>query len=168
MIRPGLLLGLVGLLGLTFLAAALAGGEPVKPKKEVKVKFPGTWKVVSAEVNGKELGEGIKRTRWVMTDTTFTAKLPQEGKGEFAYQAGEAARRGTKAGEAARRGTIDIEVLRSEIVRDGGPRKRVYLGIYSVEGDRLRICYAPVGKDRPTALATTPGSGDTLFVLERE
>jgi uncharacterized protein (TIGR03067 family) len=140
----------------------LAGKER-KAEKEVTGKLAGTWKVVSAEMDGKEVDEGVKATRWVIAGTTFTAKLPQEGKGEFAC----------KLGEADKRETIDVEVLRAE--RDGGPKKRVYPGIYSLEGDTLKVCYALPGKERPTTFATKPGSGDslpgeggTLFVLKRE
>jgi uncharacterized protein (TIGR03067 family) len=133
-----------------------------KAEKEVKAKLAGIWKVESAEMDGKELGDRIKSTKWAITDKSFTAALPQDGKGEFAY----------KLGEADERGTIDIEVLRAE--RLGGPRKRVYPGIYLLEGDTLKVCYALDGKERPTAFASTPSSGDltssggTLFVLKRE
>ena len=48
-----------------------------------------------------------------------------------------------------------------------GPKKRVYSGIYLLEGDKLKVCYALSGKARPTAFATKPGSGAILFVLER-
>jgi uncharacterized protein (TIGR03067 family) len=42
------------------------------------------------------------------------------------------------------------------------------LGIYSVEGDKLRICWTERGKARPTEFATKPGSGFDLWVLKRE
>jgi uncharacterized protein (TIGR03067 family) len=157
MIRIRLLLVLVGSMGLSFLTHP-AGADDFK--KEVNRKLIGTWKVESAERDGREVGEAITATKWVITGTTFTARLPREGKGKFAYQ----------LGAADQRGTIDIEVLESEWV-DLGPRKRVYRGIYLLEGDNLKVCYGPpygADKERPTAFGTKSGSGNTLFVLTRE
>jgi uncharacterized protein (TIGR03067 family) len=157
MIRFGLLLAVAGSIALVLVTDAAPGDDAKKVTKKVNGKLVGAWKVVSAETNGKTVGEGgIKATKWVITEATFTARLPQEGKGEFAY----------KLGEADMRGTIDIEVLSSERVTLG-PARRLYAGIYALEGDELKICYAP-GKERPTAYATEPGSGSALFVLKRE
>ena len=47
---------------------------------------------------------------------------------------------------------------------DGTPRR----GIYRLEGDRLTICIAGLGKERPTAFATKRGDGLTLLVYTRE
>jgi uncharacterized protein (TIGR03067 family) len=152
--RVGFLLALVGVLGLS----ALAGPADADVKKESSQKLVGTWKVVSAERDGKGL-DAFQDTRWVVTGTTFTARLPREGKGKFGYT----------LGEIDKRGSIDIEVIESDWA-DLGPRKRVYRGIYALEGDKLTICYGPpygAEKDRPTAFATQPGSGTTLFVLTR-
>jgi uncharacterized protein (TIGR03067 family) len=154
MIRLGLLLAAAGSIGLA--AAAYADDAP-KVKKEVDKRLVGVWKVMSGEVDGKEVGERFEATPWVVTGATFTARLPFEGKGEFAY----------KRTEVDKRGAIDIEVLQAERT-DLGIRKRVYLGIYALEGDDLKVCYALPGKERPTAFATKPGSGTVLFVLKRE
>jgi uncharacterized protein (TIGR03067 family) len=156
MIRFGLLLAVAGSIALVLITDAAPGDDAKKVTKKVNGKLVGAWKVVSAESNGKTVGAGIKATKWVITEATFTARLPQEGKGEFAY----------KLGEADMRGTIDIEVLSSERVTLA-PARRVYAGIYALEGDELKICYSP-GKERPTAFATKPGSDSVLFVLKRE
>jgi uncharacterized protein (TIGR03067 family) len=147
----------MGSMGLLFLTPP-AGADDFK--KEANRKLIGTWKVVLAERDGKALGEPITATKWVITGTAFTARLPREGKGKFAY----------RLGETDKRGTIDVEVLESEWA-DLGPRKRVYRGIYLLEGDNLKICYGPPygsDKERPTAFGTKPGSGNALFVLTRE
>lgn len=39
--------------------------------------------------------------------------------------------------------------------------------IYEAEDDTLRVCWSPPGKERPTELASNPGSGHTLVVLKR-
>jgi uncharacterized protein (TIGR03067 family) len=38
------------------------------------------------------------------------------------------------------------------------------LGIYKLDDDTLRLCYAPPGKDRPTEFSSNPGSGHVLIV----
>jgi uncharacterized protein (TIGR03067 family) len=48
-----------------------------------------------------------------------------------------------------------------------GAGKRV-LGIYELEGDRLKICTALPGKERPSDFAAKKGSGHTLTIWERE
>jgi uncharacterized protein (TIGR03067 family) len=157
MVRIWFLLTLAGSMALLPLARPV-GAEDLK--KKVNRELVGNWNVVSAEREGKELPEAIKATKWVITETTFTARLPLEGKGKFGYH----------VGEADKRSTIDIEVLESEWV-DLGPRKRVYRGIYLLKHDTLTICYGPpygTDKQRPTAFATKPGTGHTLFVLRRE
>jgi uncharacterized protein (TIGR03067 family) len=42
------------------------------------------------------------------------------------------------------------------------------LGIYELNGDTFRMCFAAPGKDRPTAFESKPGSGWTLVVWKRE
>jgi uncharacterized protein (TIGR03067 family) len=156
MIRIRFLWALLGSMGPLFLNHP-AGADGFK--KEVNRKLIGTWKVVSAERDGKTPGQAITATPWVITGTTFTARLPREGKGKFAYRLG-----GTD-----QRRTIDIEVLESQWV-DLGPRRRVYRGIYALEGNNLKICYGPAygaEKERPTGFSAQPGSGNTLFVLTR-
>ena len=42
------------------------------------------------------------------------------------------------------------------------------LGIYEIEGNRIKVCNAGPGKDRPTAFESKKGSGHTLVIWERE
>src|SRR6058998_2221267 len=46
--------------------------------------------------------------------------------------------------------------------------KEVMLGIYELEGDGYRVCFAPVGKPRPSEFTSKSGSGGILQVWERE
>jgi hypothetical protein len=42
------------------------------------------------------------------------------------------------------------------------------IGIYELEGDKLRICFAkPGAKERPTRIETKPDSGQSLTVYKR-
>jgi uncharacterized protein (TIGR03067 family) len=56
---------------------------------------------------------------------------------------------------------IDITVTKVN-----GPRLGVIKGIYSLDGDELRLCLAPMDKDRPTAFPEKPGPGEVL-ILQR-
>ncbi len=46
--------------------------------------------------------------------------------------------------------------------------KEVMLGIYELEGDGYRVCFAPVGKPRPSEFTSKSGSGNILQVWERQ
>jgi hypothetical protein len=42
------------------------------------------------------------------------------------------------------------------------------LGIYAFDGDRLKMCFAAPGKERPTDFGSKKGSGQQFSVWERE
>jgi hypothetical protein len=42
------------------------------------------------------------------------------------------------------------------------------LGIYELEPDRYKVCFAPAGKPRPTNFSSEPGSGQILQLWERQ
>ena len=45
----------------------------------------------------------------------------------------------------------------------GGPRP----GVFQIEGDTLKMCLAPIGHPRPTAVTTFPGSEAILSIFQR-
>jgi uncharacterized protein (TIGR03067 family) len=49
----------------------------------------------------------------------------------------------------------------------GALKGKKVLGIYEIDEETVRFCYAEAGKGRPREFATTAGSGLTLFVLKR-
>lgn len=50
---------------------------------------------------------------------------------------------------------------------EGDNKGKAAQGIYSLEGDVLKICYRMPGGERPTAFESKPGSGATLIVWRR-
>jgi len=51
----------------------------------------------------------------------------------------------------------------------GGPTTgKTQLGIYELEGDTVKFCFAAPGKDRPPDFTTKEGSSRTLSVWKRE
>jgi len=45
--------------------------------------------------------------------------------------------------------------------------KEVMLGIYELERDSYKFCFAPVGKPRPSEFTSKFGSGNILQIWER-
>jgi uncharacterized protein (TIGR03067 family) len=122
-------------------------------KEELK-KLQGTWKVVSAERQGKaKTEEETKSVKFIIQDDTMA--FEKDGKSE-----------GKKApitiDPTKKPKTIDIFIADPNHL-DGG---RKILGIYMLEGDTLTIAG---GKQRPTEFKTTSDTGDTeVIVLKRE
>jgi uncharacterized protein (TIGR03067 family) len=57
-----------------------------------------------------------------------------------------------------------IDAVRTEGANAGETLK----GIYTLDGDTYKVCFAAAGKDRPTAFSTTSGGGHRLIVMKRE
>jgi uncharacterized protein (TIGR03067 family) len=137
---------------------ATAGGpsraEPQKDKavEEELQKFEGTWKFASLEVGGKQVAvDTLKGSRLVLKGSQFTMiEGPRVTKGTFQVDVHRKPKQ------------LDITFLE-------GPQKGEELhGIYELNGDTYKLCFAMGGKDRPTEFATKPGSGHVLEVLRRE
>ena len=47
-------------------------------------------------------------------------------------------------------------------------RDKPLLGIYEFDGEKMKLCFAGPGKERPTAFTSEAGSGQTLTVWVRE
>jgi uncharacterized protein (TIGR03067 family) len=126
-----------------------AANEPTENvvKKEM-AQFQGTWKFVSMEVEGKKKpDDDIRFTVIVQGDQWRSSILPALP-GQFRLDP----TRNPK--------TIDF-VLSKE---------RVAKGIYSVDKDKLTVCYR-FGQDngeRPSAFSTGPNSRLALYVLTRQ
>jgi erythromycin esterase len=57
--------------------------------------------------------------------------------------------------------TIDL------VVTKGAARGQILLGIYELSGDRLRVCYAVPGRERPRDFTPKAGSGQALQEMKR-
>lgn len=124
-------------------------------KKELKA-MAGTWRPVSAENNGFKVPEdGLKDTRRALdADGKWTTRRGEETVVEWKVKRLDP----TKTPKA-----IDIEVA------SGSYKGVVYLGIYELEGDTLRICFAmPDRPVRPTEFSAGKGSVRALSEFKRE
>jgi uncharacterized protein (TIGR03067 family) len=136
------------------LAAGLlvaAGGRSEDAAKGEAKKLLGTWVVVTCEKDGEKVPEKILQgevVRFIIRADTIIIKVQDEIKSEDRY-------------------TLDPRA-KPRAINLTEKEGRKALGIYSLEGEKLQICWTEGGKARPTEFATKPGSGFDLFVLKRE
>jgi uncharacterized protein (TIGR03067 family) len=137
------------LLGVALLIAA---DKPEANKKDLE-RMQGDWTATSTVIDGRKLADdeaqGVFRT---IKDDTYTLSSFDKplGKGTFTLDA-------TKKPK-----TIDARP--ASAAKETPP----LLGIYEIDGDTLRLCFAGSGKERPKDFACKEGSGHTLTVWQRE
>jgi hypothetical protein len=51
---------------------------------------------------------------------------------------------------------------------DGFTKGKKQLGIYELDGDTLKSCFAKPGEERPTDFTSKPGEGRTLSIWKRD
>ena len=111
----------------------------------------GTWKLVSAMKDGEALPKDkVKQTTIVIKHDTFS--FPDLA--EYA---------------TSKEGTIKLDATTNPKQMDAtSTEKEVMLGIYELDGDRYKVCFAPTGKPRPSEFASKLGSGNLLQVWKRK
>lgn len=127
----------------------VAAGVFAQDKKAIN-KLDGKWVVVSVERDGKA-DEGLKGAVRVNAGEKYTL-TPKDGKaisGAF------------KVDPSKKPKTMDM------LPSEGRYKGKTLLGIYELDGDTLKICFAEPGKDRPTEF-TSKGSGVVLAIHKRE
>jgi uncharacterized protein (TIGR03067 family) len=141
-------------LTLLLVGTAVAADQPKDDasKKDLE-KMQGDWAAVSMVVNGQVLpdddAQALFRTVKGNDYTVFRFSAAR-GKGTFTIDATKKPR------------TIDFQPM--------SPKDKLppMLGIYEFDGDKLKMCYASPGKDRPTTFDAKEGSGHTCIVWMRE
>lgn len=142
------------LLGLAVGLLIAADAKDDAAKKDLD-KLQGTWILVSAERDGKKLPqEEVKKTKITFKDDTFV--FP------------DASGIGT-----SQRGIIKVDPSKTPKWMDSkatndAAKGELSLGIYEIEGDDYKVCFAPPGKERPKEFSSKPGSGHIFQVWKRE
>jgi len=110
----------------------------------------GTWALVSAMQDGNPLADDkVKQTTIVIKGDTF--RFP-----------------GLAEDVTARAGTFTLDATKKPKEMDStSSEKETMLGIYELERDSYKVCFAPAGKPRPTEFASIRGSGQILQVWDR-
>jgi uncharacterized protein (TIGR03067 family) len=121
-------------------------------KKDLK-KLQGDWSMVSATQDGetapKDLVKGSKR---VCKDDELTVTID-----ERLYMKAKIVIDPAKKPRA-----IDYTVT------EGFNKGKKLLGIYELDGDTVKFCFARPGKDRPKDFSADTGSGRTFSVWKRD
>ncbi|HEY4257843.1 MAG TPA: TIGR03067 domain-containing protein [Candidatus Udaeobacter sp.] len=140
---------IIAALGL-LLAACNRQAQAPAPKTDLD-RLQGTWSLIMAMQDGKALPKDkVKQTTIVFKGDTF--RFP--GSAEYA---------------TSRAGTIKLDESKTPKQMDAiSTGKEVMLGIYALEENGYKVCFALPGKPRPTQFTSTPENGYILQSWERE
>lgn len=140
---------LLMIVALGLLLAACNRQEPAVPKTDLD-RFQGTWYLVLAMQDGNRLPEDkVKQTTIVIKGDTF--RFP--GSAEYA---------------TSKAGTMKLDETKTPKEMDSiSTDKIIMLGIYKLDDNGYKVCFAPAGKPRPTEFSSTPGNGYILQSWER-
>ena len=145
MINPHRLAALAILIGL----APIAASADQDPKADLK-RFEGVWKVTRAEKDGKALpDEMLKDIKVTIAADRFTIK---DGKDEDVAI--------IKVDASKKPGLIDF--VPADDVKQLAP------GIFTFEGETLKICWAKVGGERPKEFSSRAENENRLFILVKD
>ena len=134
------------------LLLAGAGGAQDATKKEMS-QLEGDWSMVSGEANGTAMPQ----------ETVKTGKRTAKD-GETAITFGGQVYFTAKYTLDPAKKPKAIDYMMTE-----GPTKgKTHLGIYEMDGDTVKFCFAAPGKDRPTEFTAKEGSQRTLSVWKRD
>jgi uncharacterized protein (TIGR03067 family) len=144
------LIFLIGLTTVTFPSLRAADDEAAK--KEI-AKLQGEWSMVSGSADGQAMpAEMLKQMKRVCkgdeTTTTMGGQLFMKAK--FAIDPSKKPK------------TIDYQMT------DGFTKGKTQLGIYEVDGDTFKSCFAKPGSARPTDFSSNPGDGRTVSIWKRQ
>jgi len=132
-------------------AAALAQGDNAARRERAGLQ--GAWNMNSGERDGQSFpSEYLTNSERVVKDdeTTVTVAGQLFMKAKFSLDPSKNPK------------TIDYSI-------NGGPYAGLkMLGIYELDGDKVKFCLATPGKERPTSFATKPDDGQTVTVWKRE
>ena len=137
--------------GLGLLLVACNRQQPTAAPKTDLDRFQGTWYLVSAMEDGNVLPEGkVKQETIVFKGDTF--RFP-----------------GAAEDATSKAGTFKLDETKTPKEIDStSTEKVIMLGIYRMDDNGYKICFAPAGKPRPTDFASQPGSGNILQSWGRE
>ncbi len=136
--------------------ASLAGCDSApsgakNPIDEELAKFQGVWKVVShIENDTKYLAVQIDKMPTIFFDGA-----------NYTWSDGKLSGKIVKLDPTKTPKTVDYEYT------DGRGKIRTNLGIYEIEGDTLKDCFAPPGEERPKEFVAKAGSNHTLMTYKR-
>src|SRR5258706_4659115 len=147
-INPGSLL-----IGIAVVAISLASAEDNDAVKKDLAALQGEWTMISGSADGQPMpAEMLKQMKRVCkgdeTTTTMNGQIYLKAK--------------ITIDPSKKPKTIDYQML------EGFTKGKTQLGIYEVEGDTFKACFAKPGDERPTDFTSQPDDGRTLSVWKRD
>ncbi|WP_020470426.1 TIGR03067 domain-containing protein [Zavarzinella formosa] len=136
----------------TLMVFAANSGRAAEPKKEDAQLIEGAWLMTTAELAGQKLPEEIiKNFKLILADGKYTLKSNSpEDRGSITLFPAKTPK------------AIDVKGTE-------GPNKgKMFLAIYEMSGDSLKICYDLEGKARPEEFKTKAGTKLFLVTYIRE
>ena len=131
------------------IVACLFCGDVAADSKKDMTALEGEWSMVSADRDGQPLGlDYVKNAKRVAKagETTVTVNGMTFLKAKY---------------------TVDPSKKPKSIayeLTDGPNKGKTQLGIYELDGETVKFCFAGPGQPRPTDFTSTAGSGRTLSV----
>jgi uncharacterized protein (TIGR03067 family) len=126
----------------------VAGEQKVDGSKDLK-QLQGTWRLVAGEIGGRKMtAEEIQKSKLVFRGDHYTVR-----RGNGPKVTGSVVVDPTKDPK-----TIDI------IDADGPDKGKMLLGIYALDGNELKECFAAAGGARPTKFGTQTGTTQFFHV----
>jgi uncharacterized protein (TIGR03067 family) len=130
----------------------VAAAEAQDAIKKEMAELAGEWSMVSGEANGLPMPQATVKTGKRVArdgDTTITFGGQVYFKAKFSID------------PAKKPKAIDYAMT------EGPTKGKTHLGIYELDGDTVKFCFAAPGKDRPTEFKAEEGSQKTLSVWKR-
>src|SRR5262245_51823655 len=121
-------------------------------KKEMSL-LEGEWSMVSGQANGQDMPkEFVSTGKRVAKDGEVTIKIGGQVffKAKFTIDTSKKPK------------TIDY------VMTEGFTKGKTQLGIYELEGDTVKFCFAAPDKERPKEFASKEGSQQTYSVWKRD
>jgi uncharacterized protein (TIGR03067 family) len=131
----------------------LIGADADDAVKKEMAQLEGEWSMVSGEASGTSMPKDLVSTgKRVAKDgeTTITIGGQVYLKAKFTID------------PAKKPKAIDYTMT------EGPTKGKTHLGIYELDGDTVKFCFAAPGKDRPTDFTAKEGSDRTLSVWKRD
>jgi uncharacterized protein (TIGR03067 family) len=140
------------LIALTAMGISLGRADEDEPRKKDMAALQGEWAMVSGTADGFPIPETmLPNSRRVCKGNELTATVG----GQLVMKAR------IIIDPSKQPKTIDYEVI------EGPTKGRKHLGIYELNGDTLKSCFAAPDADRPAEFTSKPGDQRTATVWKR-
>ena len=131
----------------------VAAGVAQDAVKTEMAKLDGSWSMVSGEANGQAMPKDM------VNDGKRVAK---DGETSIAF-----------GGQIFFKAKFTVDPTKKPksidyVMTEGLTKGKTQFGIYELDGDTVKFCFAAPGKDRPTEFAAKEGSQCTLSVWKRD